>query len=82
LRQQRFEHRLYPVRPPENALEDGPAPPLPDDGEIAGPRVAAPLAVDRERNTGREVRLADEQLAPAGELDYDLILRLGGNAES
>jgi hypothetical protein len=40
-----------------------------DDREIAGPRVARAFAVDDDRDAGREVRLADEELPAPSELD-------------
>jgi hypothetical protein len=36
------------------------------EGELPGRRVAAALAVDHDRHPRREVRLADEELAPPG----------------
>src|SRR6266513_2166954 len=67
--QQRFEHVLDLLRGPQYALHAGsPAAPG-DDGEVAGPRLARALAVDHDRHTRREVRLADNELAPAGKLD-------------
>jgi hypothetical protein len=42
-----------------------------DDDEIARPCIAEALSVDDERNAGREVRLADDELPPPRELDDD-----------
>jgi hypothetical protein len=40
-----------------------------DDDEVPWTDVAAPFAIDRDRNIGDEVRLADEQLAALVDLD-------------
>src|SRR5262249_15966376 len=67
-----LEDGLDVVRATEDAVE----PRMPairiDDGEIAGPRVPESLAVDDERDAGREERLADDELAALRELDNDL----------
>jgi hypothetical protein len=68
LDQQRLEHVLDPLRGAKHALDTRPATPAGDDGEIARARVARALAVDDDRNSGREVRLADNELAAPGKL--------------
>jgi hypothetical protein len=71
LDEQRLEDGLDPVRTAECPFQLGPSPAGTDEREVARARLAAPLAVDRDRRPGREVGLADEQLAPARQLDYD-----------
>jgi hypothetical protein len=44
------------------------------DGEIAGRDVADPFRLQDDRDAGREVRLADDQLAAATDLDDDSLL--------
>jgi len=48
-----------------------PAPPG-NDSQISRPRLARALAVDHDRHTGIEVRLADQQLAAPSDLDDNL----------
>ena len=72
LHQQRLEHRLDPVSPPEHALQPRPATAGADEREVAGPRLAAAALVEHDGHAGREVRLADEELSPPGQLDYEL----------
>jgi hypothetical protein len=68
LDQHRLEHVLDPLRGAEDALDTRPSTPARDDREIAWPRVARALAVDNDRNSRREVRLADSELAAPGKL--------------
>jgi hypothetical protein len=56
-------------------VQPRPALPAGDDREVAGPRLARPSAVDDERDAGREVRLADEQLPAPSQLDDDGLRR-------
>jgi hypothetical protein len=68
LHQQRLEHVLDPLRRAKHALHTGTPAPAGDDCEIPRSRVAHTLAVDHDRNAGREVRLADDELATPGKL--------------
>ena len=49
-------------------MDTRPSTPAGDDREIARPRVARALSVDDDRNSRREVRLADSELAAPGKL--------------
>ena len=69
--EQRFQHVLDPLRAPEPALDARPAPPRAHDGQVAGADVAEPLVIEHERDAGREVRFAHDQLAPPADLDDD-----------
>jgi hypothetical protein len=55
----------------KNPLDSGATAPEPDDREISDRGVAGPLAVDDDGDAAFEVRLADEELAPAGQLADD-----------
>jgi hypothetical protein len=55
-------------------LDPRASPPAGRDGEIAGPDVSRALAVERQRNPGREVRLADEQLPAPPDFDDDAVV--------
>jgi len=68
LHQQRLEHVFDPLRRAEHALDTRPPAPAGDDREIARPRVARAFPVDDDRNSRREVRLADNELAAPGKL--------------
>ena len=70
LHQQPFEDDLDPVGRPEHALDARSPTALVRHGEIAWPHLSRALAVEHDGSTGREVRLADEELAPLGDL-YD-----------
>ena len=71
--EQSFEDGLDVVRAAEDTLEARPAGPETEDDEIADGRIAGALAVDDDGPAAAEVRLADEELAAAGELaDRDL----------
>jgi hypothetical protein len=64
-------------------LELRASPPRADDCEVAGPCFTAPALFEQQRNTRGEERLADQQLAAAGDLDdygvaCDAALRTGG----
>jgi hypothetical protein len=48
-----------------------------DDGQVAGPCLAGAFPVDDNRDAGSEVRLADEQLAAALQLDDDRLVGRG-----
>jgi hypothetical protein len=69
LHEQPLQHGLDRVRGPEHALDPRPAATPADDGEVTRPRLAAAALLEQQRDTGREVRLADEQLAPPRDLD-------------
>ena len=71
LDEQRFEHVLDVVGATEVLLDVRAAATGADDGEIAALEVAGSLQVERDRHAGREVRLADQQLAAAADLDDD-----------
>jgi hypothetical protein len=62
------------VRRAENVLDLGAAAPRLHDGEIARRDIPDSLRVENQRHTGREVRLADDQLAAATDLDDDALL--------
>ncbi|MGE5435241.1 MAG: hypothetical protein ACM3S3_10700 [Candidatus Doudnabacteria bacterium] len=66
--QQRLEHVLDPLRGADHALDARPSTPAGDDREIARPRFTRALAVDDDRNSRREVRLTDSELAAPGKL--------------
>jgi hypothetical protein len=68
LHQQRLEHVLDPLRGADYALDTRPSTPAGNDREIARPRLARALSVDDDRNSRREVRLADSQLAAPSKL--------------
>jgi hypothetical protein len=67
--EQALEHDLDVFRLAELALDVRAAAARADNDEVSGPDVAAALPVDRDRNVGDEVRLADEQLAALVDLD-------------
>src|SRR5207244_7237269 len=69
LGEQALEHRLDVVRAPEDPLELGAATSRPDDREVALARLAEALAVEEQRRSGLEVRLAHDELAAASQLD-------------
>ena len=71
LGEQPLEHGLDVVRLAEHAVDARAAASGADDGEVARPHVAGLLAVEDERSRRLEVRLADEQLAAALDLDDD-----------
>ncbi len=66
--EQAFEDGLDPARRAQYPFESGPAPPEPDDDEIADRRLARSLAIDDHGNAALEVRLADKELALPGQL--------------
>jgi hypothetical protein len=66
LDQQALEHDLDRARRPKHALDPRAATALPHDGEVT--RAAVRPAVEQQGRAGREIRLADEVLAPRGEL--------------
>ena len=70
--EQPLEHGVDVIRGSEDALDAGPAAARADDGEIAGPGVAETVAVDDERHSRLEVRLADDELPAFAQLDDDL----------
>ena len=63
-----FEHRLDPARRAEHLLDPRAAASRPDDDEVADRRLPGALAVDDDRDAAFEERLADEELALAGQL--------------
>jgi hypothetical protein len=76
LDEQRLEHVLDVVSPAEVLLDVRAAAAGAHDGEVAAFEVAGALLVEHDRNARGEVRLADEQLAAAADLDDDAV-RLG-----
>jgi hypothetical protein len=64
-----LEHRLELGRRPEDALEARSASARPHHGEVADGGVARALAVHDDGDAALEVRLADQELAPPGQLD-------------
>ena len=71
LDQQAFEHGADVGRLAEDPLEARAAAPGAHDGEVARVGVAEAVPVDRDRQPRREIRLADDELAPAGDLEDD-----------
>jgi hypothetical protein len=63
-----FQHRLDCVRSTEGSLYSRAPAAQSKDDEIADGCVPGTLAVDDDGNTALEIRLADEELAAAGEL--------------
>ena len=74
LAEQALEHVLDVLRGAEHALDARAPAQAPRDDEVAGVDVAEPLAVEQERRVRREVRLADDELAAARDLDDDEIV--------
>jgi hypothetical protein len=66
--QEPLENGLDPVRAPEHLLDPRAAPAETEDDQVADRCVPGPLSVDYCRRAGLEERVADEKLAPAGEL--------------
>jgi hypothetical protein len=60
----------------EHALQPRPPPSVPHDGEIPRPGVAQALAIDGQRDAGREDRLAHDELSPPRELDDQAIRQI------
>ena len=71
LDEQPLEHGLDRARRAEHTLEPRAPASGAHDGKVAGPRVAEPVPVERERRPGREERLADDELSAPGDLDDD-----------
>jgi hypothetical protein len=67
--EQAFQHDLDVLRLAELALDVRAASTRANDDQISGPDVTAALPVDRDRNVGDEVWLADQQLAALVDLD-------------
>ncbi len=67
LDQQPFQHDLDRARRPKHALDPRATAALAHDGQVARPALGA--AVEQQRRARHEIRLADEVLAPRGELD-------------
>src|SRR5205823_4924856 len=81
LHEQALEHRSDRVGGAEGADEPCAALARADDGEVARPRLAEALPVERQRGAGDEVGLTDEVLPPPLNLDdygWELV-RPGGN---
>ena len=73
LDEQSLEHVLDPGRRPEVPLDVRAAAAGADDSEVARVDMDDPFRVEHDRNAGREVRLAADQLAAALDLDDDLL---------
>ena len=69
LHQQPLEDDFDPGGRPEHALDPRPTTAFVHHGEIAWLHLPRPLAIEHDRSTRREIRLADEELAPLGDLD-------------
>jgi len=69
--EQAREHVLDPVGRAEQLIDPGPAAAGADDGEVARPGLAEPLAVDDDRHARLEERLADDEFAARRDLDDD-----------
>jgi hypothetical protein len=67
--EQALEHDLDVLCLAELPLDPRAAAAVSHHDQIAGADVAAALSVDRDRDVGHEVRLADEQLAALVDLD-------------
>jgi hypothetical protein len=67
--EQAVEHNAYVVRLAENAFQLRAPAPGADNGEVARAGVAEAFAVEHERHTRDEVRLADDELAALLDLD-------------
>jgi hypothetical protein len=76
-----LEHRVDPARRAEDLLDPGPAAAEPDDDEIADRGLARPLAIDDDRDSALEVRLADEELALASQLAHEPFRHKEGSPE-
>src|SRR5439155_21846742 len=81
LPQQRLEHVLDLIGPAENPFQLRPPAAGPDDRQVPRTGVAAALLVDQNGHAGREIGLADKELPPSGNFDYEG-LRPGGNGGS
>ena len=81
LYQQPLEHDFDPLGRPEHALDPRPSTPFVHHGEVARLYLSRALAVEHDGSTRGEERLADEELAPLGDLYYDGF-RPGGNGGS
>ena len=66
--QEPFENRLDVARRAQDPLDTGAAPPQTNDDEVTRGSVPGALAVDDDGDPALEVRLAGEELAPAGKL--------------
>jgi hypothetical protein len=60
----------------EDPLELGASAATAEDDEIAGIRIAEAFAVDEQRDTGREDRLADDVLPSPSQLDDYAIVQV------
>jgi hypothetical protein len=74
LDEQSLEHALDMIRRAENLLDLGAPAARVHDGEIPRRNVPDSFRVENHRHTGGEVRLADDQLPAATDLDDDALL--------
>jgi hypothetical protein len=73
LLEQRLEHALHGVGGAERLLEAGPPSTRRDDRELARTNRVETAAVEDERNSGSEERLADEEAAASADLDDEAV---------
>jgi hypothetical protein len=74
--EQALEHGLDVAGLAENLLQPRSSPSRADDREVAGAGVAEALAVENQRDTRNEERLADDELAALRNLDDDRFAQL------
>ena len=70
--EQPLEHGVDVIRGSEDALDASASAARADDSEIAGPSVAETVAIDDDRYSRGEVRVADDELPARAQLDDDL----------
>jgi hypothetical protein len=73
LLEQRLEHALDGVGGAERLLETRPPSTRRDDRELARTNRVETAAVEDERNSGPEERLADEEAAASADLDDEAV---------
>jgi hypothetical protein len=71
--EQRLEHVLDPLCGPQRLLEPSAAPARGDDGQLARPDVPESALVQRDRDAGREERLADDESPASPDFDDDSV---------
>jgi hypothetical protein len=69
--EQRLQHVLDPLGRPQRLLEARAAPAGGDDGQVSRADVAESPLVQRDRDSGREERLADDESPAPSDLDDD-----------
>jgi hypothetical protein len=73
--EQGLQHVLDPFGRPQRLLEARASAAGGDDGQVAGPDVSQPPLVQRDRDAGREERLADDESPASSDLDDDAVVR-------